>query len=205
MRFLDFKSHFEPFLVFSTQDIRKWDPGFDTRRLVEWQDKGYIRRVVNRWYVFSKTQRQEELLIVSNRIYSPSYISLQWAMSHYRLIPEGVYTITAITSLKTQNFNTDIGTFSYKHVKPSLMFGYRLVSFENTRYKLAEPEKLILDYLYLNPSINSLEEMESLRLNVTELKLLLQKQKLENYLKMFKNKLLEKRVKIVTEQLLKHA
>ncbi len=205
MRFLDFKSHFEPFLAFSTQDIHKWDSGFDTRRLVEWQQKGYIRKIVNRWYAFSKTLRQEELLIVSNRIYSPSYISLQWAMSHYRWIPEGVYTITAITSLKTQDFNTGIGTFSYKHVKPSLMFGYRLVSFENTMYKLAEPEKLILDYLYLNASINSLEDLESLRLNVSELRSLLEKQKLQDYLAMFKNKALEKRVKILTEQLLKHA
>jgi hypothetical protein len=84
-------------------------------------------------------------------------------------------------------------------------FGYRLVRFENTMYKLVEPEKLILDYLYLNPSINSLEDMESLRLNVTELKSLLDKQKLLDYLVMFKNKALEKRVKIVTEQLLKHA
>lgn len=205
MLFLDFKKHFEPFLVFSTQDIRKWDSGFDARRLVEWQQKGYICRVINRWYVFAKILRQEELLIISNRIYSPSYISLQWAMSHYRLIPEGVYTITAITSLKTQDFNTDIATFSYKHVKPSLMFGYRLVSFENTMYKLAEPEKLILDYLYLNPDVNSLEDIESLRLNVAELKSLLEKQKLQDYLAMFKNKSLEKRVKIVTEQLLKHA
>lgn len=205
MRFLDFKNHFEPFLAFSTQDIRKWDSTFDTRRLVEWQQKGYIHRVVNRWYVFSKTHQQEELLIVSNRIYSPSYISLQWAMSHYRLIPEGVYTITAITSLKTQDYSTDIGTFSYKHVKPSLMFGYRLVSFENTTYKLAEPEKLMLDYLYLNPSINSLEGLESLRLNVTELNSILDQKKLWDYLAMFKNKSLEKRVKILTEQLLKHA
>lgn len=205
MRFLDFRVHFEPFLVFSTQDIRKWDSSFDTRRLVEWQQKGYILKVINRWYIFSKSLSQEDLLIISNRIYSPSYISLQWAMSHYRLIPEGVYTITAITTLKTQDFNTDIGTFSYKHVKPSLLFGYRLVSFENTVYKLAEPEKLILDYLYLNPSINSLEALENLRLNVTELISLLEKQKLQEYLEMFKNKALEKRVKVLTEQLLKHA
>lgn len=205
MLFLDFKSHFEPFPAFSTQDIRKWDSRFDTRRLVEWQQKGYIRKVVNRWYVFSKTLKTEDLLAISNRIYSPSYISLQWAMSHYRLIPEGVYTITAITSLKTQDFNTNIGSFSYKHVKPALMFGYRLVSFENVTYKLAEPEKLILDYLYLNASINSLEDLESLRLNVTELKSLLEKQKLQDYLAIFKNKALEKRVKILTEHLLKHA
>jgi hypothetical protein len=85
------------------------------------------------------------------------------------------------------------------------MFGYRLMSFENTMYKLAEPEKLMLDYLYLNPSINSLEALESLRLNVTKLNSLLDKQKLRDYLAMFKNKSLEKRIKILTEQLLKHA
>ena len=154
---------------------------------------------------FFKNIKNGRLARYSNRIYSPSYISLQWAMSHYRLIPEGVYTITAITSLKTQDFNTNIGSFSYKHVKPALMFGYRLVSFENVTYKLAEPEKLILDYLYLNASINSLDDLESLRLNVTELKSLLEKQKLQDYLAIFKNKALEKRVKILTEHLLKHA
>lgn len=205
MRFLEFKSHFDPFLVFSIQDIRKWDPDFDTRRLVEWQEKGYIQKVVNRWYVFSKTLRQEELLTISNRIYSPSYISLEWAMSHYRLIPEGVYTITAITTLKTQDFNTAIGAFSYRHVKPALMFGYRLVRFENTFYKMAEPEKLLLDYLYLNPSNKVLEDLEGLRLNVTELNTLLHRKKLENYLAMFNNKALNKRVNILTEQLLAHA
>lgn len=205
MRFLDFKNHFEPFLAFSIQDIRKWDPHFDTRRLVEWQGKGYIYKVINRWYVFSDALRQEELLLISNRIYSPSYISLEWAMSHYRFIPEGVYTITAITTLKTHDFNTSIGMFSYKHVKPSLMFGYRLVSFENKIFKLAEPEKLILDYLYLNPSYDSVEDLEGLRLNVAELKAVLDKQKLQNYLTMFNNKALQKRLKILTEHLLNHA
>lgn len=205
MRILEFKTHFEPFLVFSTQDIRKWDPGFDARRLVEWQNKGYIKRVVNRWYVFSQDLHKEDLLVVSNRIYSPSYVSLEWAMSHYRLIPEGVYTITAVTSLKTRSWNTPIGSFSYRRVKPALMFGYRLITHDGITYKLAEPEKLMLDYLYLNPEMDSLEDLESLRLNVTELNGILDKEKLETYLALFQNKALEKRVAILTEQLLAHA
>ena len=205
MRILEFKTHFEPFLVFSTQDIRKWDPGFDARRLVEWQNKGYIKRVVNRWYVFSQDLHKEDLLVVSNRIYSPSYVSLEWAMSHYRLIPEGVYTITAVTSLKTRSWNTPIGSFSYRRVKPALMFGYRLITHDGIAYKLAEPEKLMLDYLYLNPEMDSLEDLESLRLNVTELNGILDKEKLETYLALFQNKALEKRVAILTEQLLAHA
>jgi predicted transcriptional regulator of viral defense system len=205
MLFLDFKAHFEPFKVFSTQDIQKWDQHFDSRRLVEWQQKGYLYRIVNRWYTFAPPTTQEDLLIISNRIYAPSYISMQWALSYYRLIPEGVYTITAITSLKTQDFTTTVGTFSYRHVKPSLMFGYRLVTFQGLTYKLAEPEKLVLDYLYLNAEIDSLEDLEGLRLNVAEMKSLLDQQKLKNYLALFKNKALEKRLNILTEKLLNHA
>lgn len=167
--------------------------------------EGDLKKVINRWYVFSKPRLQEDLLIISNRIYSPSYISLQWALSYYRLIPEGVYTITAISSLKTQHFNTPIGAFSYRHLKPSLMFGYRLIRHENATYKIAEPEKLILDYLYLTPSVKSLEDLEGLRLNIPELNSLLEKEKLQNYLAMFDNKALERRVKILTSQLLNHA
>jgi predicted transcriptional regulator of viral defense system len=205
MRFLDFKAHFEPFRVFSVQDIRKWDSRFDNRRLVEWQQKGYIHRIINRWYAFAKTLRQEELLVASNRIYAPSYVSLQWALSFYRLIPEGVYTITAVSSLKTQDFHTALGTFSYKHVKSSLMFGYRLINFDGLVYRLAEPEKLILDYLYLNPSLRTLEDMESLRLNTNELVTLIDKQKLNSYQELFANKSLEKRVNILIEKLLPNA
>jgi predicted transcriptional regulator of viral defense system len=205
MLFLNFKAHFEPFRVFSIQDISKWDSNFDTRRLVEWQQKGYLHKIINRWYAFAPTLRQEELYIASNRIYSPSYISLQSALSFYRLIPEGVYTITAVTSLKTQNFHAGIGTFSYKHLKPALMFGYRLMKFENMSYRLAEPEKLMLDYLYLNPSLNTIEDLKGLRLNLNELESLLDKEKLRNYLELFGNKSLEKRVNILTKKLLHYA
>lgn len=34
MKFLDFKTHFEAFKVFSMRDILKWDRDFDTRRVV---------------------------------------------------------------------------------------------------------------------------------------------------------------------------
>jgi predicted transcriptional regulator of viral defense system len=205
MRFLDFKAHFEPFRVFSVQDIRKWDNRFDNRRLVEWQQKGYIHKIINRWYAFAKILSQEELLVASNRIYAPSYVSLQWALSFYRLIPEGVYTITAVSSLKTHDFHTTIGTFSYKHVKSSLMFGYRLINFEGLVYRLAEPEKLILDYLYLNPLLRTPEDLESLRLNTNELITVIDKEKLSSYLKLFSNKSLERRVNILFENLLPNA
>lgn len=72
MRFLDFRSQFKPFGVFSIYDIEKWDSHFDTRRLVEWQDKNLVRKVINRWYVFADTKPDEHFLyLIANRIYSP--------------------------------------------------------------------------------------------------------------------------------------
>lgn len=195
MIFLDFKDHFETFKVFSVQDILKWNPDFDTRRLVEWQRKSYIKRVINRWYIFADTLVDEGLLYLSaNRIYSPSYISFESALAYYRLIPEGVYTTTSATTLKTHEFTTSLGAFSYRHLKPKLLFGYKLVETTGRHFKMAEPEKLLLDYMYLNTHLQSADDFESLRINQTELLMLLNKTRLMEYLALFENKALEKRV-----------
>jgi len=198
MRFLDFKRHFEPFRVFSIQDIHKWDPDFDSRRLVEWQNKKYVTRVVNRWYFFNDASKDEHFLyLVANRIYSPSYVSFEAALSYYRLIPEGVYTITSATSLKTHQFNTSTGTFSYRHLKPELMFGYTLIQSSGCPVKMAHPEKLLLDYLYLNPGLRADEDFASLRLNMDELRRLIRKERLAEYLALFNNRALEKRIRVL--------
>lgn len=195
MIFLDFKDHFETFKVFSVQDILKWNPDFDTRRLVEWQRKSYIKRVINRWYIFADTLVDEGLLYLSaNRIYSPSYISFESALAYYRLIPEGVYTTTSATTLKTHEFATSLGAFSYRHLKPKLLFGYRLVETTGQHFKMAEPEKLLLDYMYLNTHLQSADDFESLRINQTELLMLLNETRLMEYLALFENRALEKRV-----------
>lgn len=195
MRFLDFKSHFEVFRAFSVQDILKWDPAFDTRRLVEWQKKKYLKRIVNRWYLFADANLDENFLyLAANRIYSPSYISFESGLAYYRLIPEGVYTITSATTLKTNQFTTSLGAFNYRHLKPDLMFGYRLIEVAGQRFKMAEPEKLLLDYMYLNTELQSANDFESIRINQTELRTLLNESRLDEYLALFENKALEKRV-----------
>ncbi len=197
MRFIDFKQHFEPFRVFSTLDIAKWDPDFDTRRLVEWQAKKYVVKIINRWYCFPDTISDEKLLfLIANRICAPSYVSFESALSFYGMIPEGVYTITAATSLKTKLFTTGAGTFSYRHLRPDLMFGYRLMEVQGQHVKIAEPEKVLLDYLYLNTTGANREDFESLRINTVECQRQTEVGKLMKYLSLFKSKALEKRVMV---------
>ncbi|MFM9838668.1 MAG: hypothetical protein ACKVOQ_10420 [Cyclobacteriaceae bacterium] len=177
------------------QDILKWDNTFDTRRLVEWQDKGYLKKVISRWYVFVDVKQSDHFhLLVANRIYSPSYISFESAWAYYGLIPEGVYTITSATSLKPHTFTSSMGSFAYRHVKPSLLFGFRLIDVGGQMCKIAEPEKLVLDHLYLNPSLKTKDDFESLRINQPSLKEQVARPRVDEYLTVFKNKLLEKRV-----------
>jgi predicted transcriptional regulator of viral defense system len=102
MNFLKFKFVMQQFPVFSVREIEKHFPRFDSRRLVEWQQKDYIQKLRNRYYRFTDYPLNEEgLFYCANTIYKPSYVSLESALSIYGFIPEGVFQITSCTTLKT--------------------------------------------------------------------------------------------------------
>ena len=73
------------------------------------------------------------------------------------------------------------------------MFGYQLMDWNGIKIKMADLEKLMLDYLYLNHSFKTVEALESLRLNTDYLNLELKKDKFNQYLSLFKSQALEKR------------
>ena len=205
MNYLEFRNLLQNFVVFSINDIRKQLPEFDSRRLVEWQAKGYVKKFINRWYCFSDRANNEDFhYLAANRIYSPSYVSFETALSHYQLIPETVYMTTSATSLKTNEFKTEMGVFSYRHMKPSLLFGYRLVESGEHRIKIAELEKTILDYFYLNEKINTDEAFAGMRINKDALMTQLNSKRMNNYLKEYSNKALERRINRFI-QFMKHA
>ncbi|MFH1661732.1 MAG: hypothetical protein ABIA02_01390 [Candidatus Falkowbacteria bacterium] len=198
MRYLEFKEQLKDFVVFTPLDIKKTEADFDTRRLNEWQDKGYIKKIRRGFYIFSDLELTERMFfVISNKIYGPSYISFETALSYYNLIPEGVYSITSATSKKTYGFSTTVAEFVYRKIKPELMFGYNLVSFKNYNFKIAEIEKVLLDYLYINPNLKTKEDFKGLRFNVDEFKEKSDQKKIIRYLKIFNNKSLTKRVKIL--------
>jgi len=194
MQFFDLKSQLQGFLIFSIKDIEKIEPSFHKQRLSEWQEKGYIKKIRQGFYIFSDSEINERALcLIANNIYTPSYISLEMALSLYNLIPEGVYEITSVTSQKTNKLTTEIGNFTYKHIKPELMFGYELREYNGHRYLVAEIEKVILDYLYLNSSVKNKKDFEGLRLNIFEFKAKADMEKFKKYLDAFQSRALSKR------------
>lgn len=195
MRFLEFKQNLKEFIVFGLNDIRKIEPNFDLRRLSEWQDKGYIKMIRRGYYIFSDLEPSEPILfLIANKIYSPSYVSLEMAFAFYNLIPESVYAITSVSSEKTIKFKTEVGEFIYRRLKPELMFGYKLINCKNQNFKIAEIEKALLDYFYLNPHLKNENDFFELRFNVEEFRNIANREKLTFYLKEFKSKILAERI-----------
>jgi predicted transcriptional regulator of viral defense system len=196
MQYFELKIKLKDFIVFSVHDIEKVDFEFHSQRLSEWQTKGYVKKITKEHYIFSDLEINESVLfIIANRIYAPSYISLEMAFSYYNLIPEAVYGITSATSQKTNNFKTDFGAFSFRRIKPNLMFGYKLIEYKNQSFRIAEIEKAVLDYFYLNAKLKTESDFAEMRFNGEEFKILANGEKLNEYLKAFENKALEKRVK----------
>jgi predicted transcriptional regulator of viral defense system len=184
------------FQVFTLSDIRKNEPDFDRRRLNEWQRKGYIQKLRRGYYAFTDLPLSEEnLFLIANRLYEPSYVSLEMALSRYGLIPESVYGITSITSKKTADFKTPLASFLYRTVKPPLLFGYRLENVKGQSYKIAEMEKSVLDYLYLNPHLTADDDFAGIRFNGEEFLQRADMKKFATYLAAFNNKSLSERAR----------
>jgi len=163
MRFAQFRSSLKDFPVFATEDIRAVDPAFDRRRLSEWQAKGYIRKIAKGLYFFSDAEVDEGTLFrIANKLYGPSYVSLETALAHQQLVPEAAYGITSVTTRRTYRFETPLAGFTYRTVARRLFFGY-VVSPDRTR--IATLEKALLDYLYLNPHIDGPVAFASLRID----------------------------------------
>ncbi len=198
MTYHQFREVLHPFAIFSIRDVAKAFPAFDTRRLVEWQQKGYLQKLINKWYLFSDIPIDESLRYgIANRLCRPSYISLESTLSHYSLIPEGVYTTQSITTRKTILYETSAGSFRYRNIKPHLFFGYRAERRNDLPVLMAEPEKAILDLLYLSPRIQAVADIEGLRFNMPELKNNIDWEKVGKYLACFESPTLSKRVSLL--------
>jgi predicted transcriptional regulator of viral defense system len=195
--YIQFKNQLLPLGVFSLCDVRKVYPRFDSRRFTEWQQQGYLVKIIKGWYRFAEVSVDELLLFrISNAIRKPSYISLQSALSYHGIIPEQSFAITAVTSLKTQQYQTADALFTYRSIAPALLFGYHVQRHNNAPVLLADAEKAVIDYLYLHPELTQMDDFEGLRWNVSLLREL-NPGKLEQYLNAVPNKALHSRFEIL--------
>ncbi|RKY42000.1 MAG: hypothetical protein DRP85_04345 [Candidatus Makaraimicrobium thalassicum] len=186
MKFLELKSKLKSNDLIDIRNIINLFGHIDRRRLYEWQKKGYIQKLTNNYYIFTDADISDVMLrMIANKIYAPSYIGLESALSYYELIPEAVFQITSVTSRKTRNIKTNISDFNYRSIQKRLFWGYTVNTESMHAFFISDPAKTLLDYLYLNPHLDNEAAFNELRFNHEEMRKILNPSRLRNYLKLF--------------------
>lgn len=124
--------------------------------------KGKLIKIMNGLY---ETESNVPPYLLAGSIYGPSYISFEYALSFYGLIPERVSSVTCATfdKKKKKKFNTSFGTFTYRDI-PVLVYPEEIILIEEKNHscQMASKEKALCDKLYtLKPLANysNLEKM----------------------------------------------
>lgn len=201
MRYLEFKNAFREFPVISSSHISNVTrrPQILRNQLNRWQKKGLVIKLRKGLYVLNENDRKihPSRIFLANAVYFPSYVSTEYALGYYDLIPERVEDVTSVTAKKTAQFSNHFGTFVFQHVKRDLFFGSAKVKDENgLPVLIAQPEKALLDFIYLN--LSSLKgkgtDVFGLSYRLQNLDIL-KKRKLKEFAKKYENKWIDEVLK----------
>jgi predicted transcriptional regulator of viral defense system len=114
-----------------------------------WKKNGWISPL--RKGVYELTYPVDSVLsdlYVANKIYAPSYVSLETALSSQGIIPEVSMAVVSVTSKPTRRFKNRHGLFIYRSVQAKSFCGYHIEKQNGFDVAVAEPEKALVDYLY---------------------------------------------------------
>jgi predicted transcriptional regulator of viral defense system len=156
-----------------TQQIRE--------NLARWVNQGHVIRLKKGIYMtrqfYERHQNQAAFRPAVSAIITPqSYVSLEFILQRAGIMTEVTYPITAVTIKNTSQVENALGTFSYRHIKPTLYTGFSQETFLGVIFNQATVAKALFDYFYFRPlprdlrthQINLAEEW---RLNLDELSL----------------------------------
>lgn len=126
-------------------------------KIANLKQKGIIKSIKKGFYIHTSLVHKNIIakeLISNNLLENPSYVSLDYALYFYGLIPEAVHEVTAVTTKRSKIIKTDIGVFSYKHIKKELFgIGLKIESFKKGNFLIALKEKAICDKIYFTKGI----------------------------------------------------
>ena len=152
MQFYDFEEKMNNYPVFTASEVKSIF--FEQKNIIIqiafWLKKGYLEKIKDGLYILSKAKNQINPMVLAGKIYEPSYLSLEFALNYYGIIPDIPGTYTSVTSRTTKYFKNQFGNFTYQKIKPEFFTGYETRNEKNVSFSIAIPEKALMDYIYLN-------------------------------------------------------
>lgn len=175
--------------VFSYEDILLFYPQ---------ENKDNLKKLIYRWkkqgWIYALKRGMYELVYpqdfnvpdfyIANKLYGPSYVSLEAALSNYSIIPEVSMAVTSIATKPTRRFKNKHGLFIYRTVKPQAFSGYYVEKQGGFDILMAEPEKAVIDYIYFKKYRSKGNDYAQDRMEKNILKKL-DRRKMEKYARLY--------------------
>jgi len=166
-------------------EIAGSEPLFETNLLLAGKaDANDVRRQLSRWVKAGRLYQLRRGLyslappyqkvkphpfVIANHMARGSYVSCQSALAHYGLIPEYTPVTVSVTTERPAHWQTPLGDFEFRHIKPELLRGYKLTDLGNAQKAfIAVPAKALLDLIHLSPASDSPAYLRELRLQNLE-------------------------------------
>lgn len=140
--------------------------------------QGDLIRLKNGFFVISEKIKNQPVPFeqIANLLHGPSYISYEWALSYYGMIPEGVYVVTSASAIKTVSYTTPLATFEYSHLSHArYAIGIDQKTNNAGNFLIATPEKALADLAHkkskhLNSKDLIIDLVEARRIDESHLK-----------------------------------
>lgn len=127
--------------------------------------KGHLIKIINGLY---ETDSTVNGYLLAGSIYGPSYLSFDFALSFYGIIPEKVTAFTSATCNKKKKklYKNQFGTYLYRDVPTKVYpLGINIIEAGSYSYQIATPEKALCDKLYTLQPLKNMKEIENVLFN----------------------------------------
>ena len=143
--------------VFTRPEVACWVGGSDERQfglLKRAIGAGEILHVHRGLYCLADRYLPQKInpLVLAQRIYGPSYVSLETALSYHGWIPEAVYAVTSVSLDRSREYDTPLGRFGFARVPQRTFYAgvSRVKCPDGGSFLLASPLKTLTDYVYVH-------------------------------------------------------
>ncbi len=112
-------------------------------------DRGLLSRVAEGIYL-NKLVRDSAPEDFIKLLRPNSYVSLESALSHWGLSTQSPVALTCVTTGKPKEHRAPEFTITFRTISKRLFWGFIEKQTRYSKYAIAEPEKALLDWIYLS-------------------------------------------------------
>lgn len=162
MKYLDFSKQFNNCQIITYQDIKNVFQKVNHSQLAGWQKRGLLLKL--RRGIFALPNKTIDPHFAANKL-NYSYISMEYALSYYQIIPDIARVITSVSKNRGEKISNFLGNFYYCKMNERLFTGFTTVKSAGGNFRIALPEKALFDLIYFRSDLKDKKDFSAMRFN----------------------------------------